>query len=78
VIGIAMTCSMLTAGFMGTIIPMFSKRAGFDPATTAGPFETAFQDVVGFAVFLWLASLLEPLLTWPVPFRTVATVPRTA
>jgi magnesium transporter len=62
VIGGAMTCSMLTAGFMGTVIPMLSKRLGFDPATTAGPFETAFQDVVGFAVFLWLASLLEPLL----------------
>jgi magnesium transporter len=59
VIGVAMTCSMLTAGVMGTLIPMFSKRFGFDPATTAGPFETAFQDVIGFAVFLWLASLLE-------------------
>jgi magnesium transporter len=62
VIGGAMTCSMLTAGFMGTVIPMLSKRLGFDPAATAGPFETAFQDVVGFAVFLWLASLLEPWL----------------
>jgi magnesium transporter len=58
VIGGALTCSMLTAGFMGTAIPMLSKRLGFDPAATAGPFETAFQDVVGFAVFLWLASLL--------------------
>jgi magnesium transporter len=63
VIGVALTCSMLTAGFMGTVIPMLSKRAGFDPATTAGPFETAFQDVVGFAVFLWLASLLLQWLT---------------
>jgi magnesium transporter len=58
VIGVAMSCSMLTAGFMGTVIPMLSKRSGFDPATTAGPFETAFQDVIGFAVFLWLASVL--------------------
>jgi magnesium transporter len=62
VIGGAMTCSMLTAAFMGTIIPMLSKRLGFDPATTAGPFETAFQDVISFAVFLWLASLLLPWL----------------
>lgn len=62
VIGGAMTCSMLTAGLMGTLIPMLSKKLGFDPATTAGPFETAFQDVVGFAVFLWLASLLLPWL----------------
>ena len=63
VIGIALTCSMMTAGFMGTVVPMLSKRFGFDPATTAGPFETAFQDVIGFAVFLWLASLLLHWLT---------------
>jgi magnesium transporter len=61
VIGVAMTCAMLTAGMMGTVIPMLSKRLGFDPATTAGPFETAFQDVIGFAVFLWLAA---QLLQW--------------
>lgn len=59
VIGGALVCSMLTAGMMGTLIPVISKRLGFDPATTAGPFETAFQDVVGFAVFLWLATLLQ-------------------
>jgi magnesium transporter len=58
VVGIAMTCAILAAGFMGTVIPMISKRFGFDPAATAGPFETAFQDVIGFTVFLWLASLL--------------------
>lgn len=59
VIGIALTTSMMTAAVMGTMIPMLSKRLGFDPATTAGPFETAFQDVIGFGVFLWLASLLS-------------------
>lgn len=63
VIGGALTCSMMTAGLMGTLIPMVSKRLGFDPATTAGPFETAFQDIIGFGVFLWLASLLEGYLT---------------
>jgi magnesium transporter len=63
VIGGAMICSMLTAGFMGTMVPMVSKKLGFDPAATAGPFETAFQDVVGFAVFLWLGSLMVGYLT---------------
>jgi len=62
VVGMAMTCSILTAGFMGTVIPILSKKLGFDPAATAGPFETAFQDVVGFAVFLWLATLLLHVL----------------
>ncbi len=56
VICAALICSMLTAGLMGTVIPILSKKLGFDPATTAGPFETAFQDVVGFFVFLWLAT----------------------
>lgn len=62
VVGIALQASMLTAGFMGTVIPVMSKRLGFDPAVTAGPFETALQDVIGFAVFLGLASYLLPLL----------------
>lgn len=61
VVGASMTCSIVTAGLMGTVIPMVSKRAGFDPATTAGPFETAFQDVIGFFVFLWMA---ETLMHW--------------
>lgn len=58
VIAIALGCSMLTACLMGTLIPMISKKLGFDPATTAGPFETAFQDIIGFGVFLALATLL--------------------
>jgi magnesium transporter len=58
VIGGALVCSMLTAGLMGTIIPMLSKKLGFDPAATAGPFETSFQDIIGFGVFLSLATIL--------------------
>lgn len=58
IVGSAMTVSMVTAGFMGTVFPLVTKRIGLDPATTAGPFETAVQDVVGFALFLWLASQL--------------------
>ncbi len=63
VIGGALICSMLTAGLMGTIIPILSKRLGFDPATTAGPFETSMQDIVGFGVFLWLATTFEHWIT---------------
>ncbi len=46
------------AGIVGTVVPLLSKRAGFDPALTAGPFETAFQDVIGISIFLSLASIL--------------------
>jgi magnesium transporter len=63
VIGGALICSMITAGLMGTIIPMVSKKLGFDPATTAGPFETSVQDIVGFGVFLWLATTFQHWIT---------------
>lgn len=45
-----MIVSMVAAGFMGTAFPLLTKRIGVEPATMAGPFETAVQDVVGFAM----------------------------
>ncbi len=60
-VGLAMTGAVLTAALLGSLIPMLSHWCGFDPATTAGPFETACQDVVGFWVFLGLA---HALLRW--------------
>jgi magnesium transporter len=58
VVGISMFLSINISGFVGTVTPMLSKSAGFDPALTAGPFETAFQDVVGITIFLSIATLL--------------------
>ena len=58
VVGVSMFASMSTAGTMGTLIPLVSKRLGFDPAVTAGPFETTFQDIVGFGIFLGLSTVL--------------------
>ncbi len=56
VVFLGMFMSVNIAGVVGTIVPMLSKRAGFDPALTAGPFETAFQDVIGISIFLSLAA----------------------
>jgi magnesium transporter len=61
VVGISMFLSINTSGLIGTVIPMTSKRLGFDPALTAGPFETAFQDILGITIFL---SLATALLQW--------------
>jgi magnesium transporter len=57
-VGFSMFTSINISGFVGASIPMLSKSLGFDPALTAGPFETAFQDVVGITIFLSLATLL--------------------
>jgi magnesium transporter len=58
VVGIAMFVSVNLSGLVGTTVPMISKHMGFDPALTAGPFETAFQDVVGISIFLSFATLM--------------------
>ena len=58
VVFLGMFMSINIAGVIGTVVPLLSKRAGFDPALTAGPFETAFQDVIGISIFLALASVL--------------------
>lgn len=58
VVAISMFISVNLSGCAGTAIPMLSKRLGFDPALTAGPFETAFQDVLGVTIFLSLATAL--------------------
>jgi magnesium transporter len=58
VVGSSMFCAMSTAGTMGTLSPIVSKKLGFDPAATAGPLETTFQDIIGFSIFLGLATIL--------------------
>jgi magnesium transporter len=63
VVAVSMFISVNLSGVAGTTIPMLSKHLGFDPALTAGPFETAFQDVLGISIFLSLATALLHWLT---------------
>lgn len=58
IVGFSMFISINISGLVGTSVPMLSKSLGFDPAITAGPFETAFQDVVGVTIFLSIATSL--------------------
>ncbi len=63
IVAVSMFISVNFSGVAGTTIPMLSKRLGFDPALTAGPFETALQDVLGVTIFLSLATALLRWLT---------------
>ncbi len=58
VIGVAMVCNLVIAGFFGAFIPLFMKAIGKDPATSATIFITTATDVFGFFVFLGLATLI--------------------
>lgn len=48
--------SSITGGVIGSLSPLFFKSVGVDPAITAGPFETAVQDVIGISIYLLLAA----------------------
>ncbi|KAF0719090.1 Aste57867_1287 [Aphanomyces stellatus] len=58
VVGVAQFLSILTAALTGSAAPLIGKSLHMDPATFAGPMETAIQDVVGNSFFLMLASVL--------------------
>jgi magnesium transporter len=56
VIGLAMTINLFLAGLAGIIIPLTLDKLRIDPAVSSGVFLTAITDMVGFFVFLGLAS----------------------
>jgi magnesium transporter len=58
VLGGAMMVNMILAGLAGILIPIGLDRAGIDPAVSSTVFVTTVTDIVGFFVFLGLATLV--------------------
>jgi magnesium transporter len=58
VIAIAMVVNLLVAGLAGVLVPLALEKMGVDPALASGTFVTTVTDVVGFFVFLGLASMV--------------------
>jgi magnesium transporter len=58
VIGIAAMGNMTIANLAGTSIPIILDKLGQDPALASNIFLTLVTDMVGFAGFLALASLM--------------------
>jgi magnesium transporter len=61
--GLALFCNMLVAATAGVLIPMTLRRLGFDPATIAGVFDTMLTDLMGFLIYLGLATIFIDKLT---------------
>lgn len=57
VIGLAMVANLIAGAFAGVAIPVTLDRLGVDPAVSSGTFVTTVTDVVGFFVFLGIATL---------------------
>ncbi|HFU74348.1 MAG TPA: magnesium transporter [Helicobacteraceae bacterium] len=60
VIAIAMVLNLLLAGFVGSVVPLSLKRLDIDPAVGSSVILTVTTDVVGFFLFLGLATIMIP------------------
>ena len=58
VIALAIIINFLAAGLSGSALPVILNHLGFDPAIASSAFLTSITDVLGFYVFLGLATLL--------------------
>ncbi len=65
VIAIALFSNMLIAAATGTLVPMILNRLKVDPAIASSIFVTTMTDVLGFFIFLGLATLTLPIMINP-------------
>ena len=56
VIAAALVANVLTAGFVGVVIPLALSAVRIDPAVASGVLLTAITDMVGFSAFLGLST----------------------
>jgi magnesium transporter len=61
IVGVAMVVNLVIAGLFGALVPLVMKRLGKDPASSATIFITTATDVLGFLVFLGLATIILPI-----------------
>ena len=57
-IGISLTIAMTISGIGGTVIPIFFKKVGVDPAVASGPLITTLNDLIAVITFYGLAWVL--------------------
>jgi magnesium transporter len=63
VVGIALVANIINATVAGVLVPLTLRRLKLDPALASGVIVTTFSDVMGFFVFLGLATVLISKLT---------------
>jgi magnesium transporter len=61
--GAAMFLNMFVGSTTGVVLPLTLRRLGIDPATIAGVFDTMITDLMGFLIYLGLATIFIAYLT---------------
>ncbi len=59
---VAMIGNMIVAGVFGFLVPLILDKIHADPAVASSIFVTTATDVLGFFIFLGLATIFMPLL----------------
>lgn len=62
IISLSMVIALAIAGIAGALVPILLARFGQDPATASSIILTTVTDVVGFFVFLGIATLMAGML----------------
>lgn len=62
IVFIAMIGNMIVAGVFGFLVPVILDKIHADPAVASSIFVTTATDVLGFFIFLGLATIMMPLL----------------
>ena len=62
IVGISLLSAMTLSSFVGTLIPMFFKKIGIDPAVASGPLITTINDVVAVICYYGLTMILFSLI----------------
>ena len=58
IVGLALTGNLIVAAVAGVLVPTTLKRFNIDPALASSIFVTTATDVMGFALFLGLSTLM--------------------
>lgn len=57
VVGLSMFLSICSSVIIALLAPTIAEKFGIDPAITAGPFVTVFNDVLGLTIYFSVASI---------------------
>lgn len=57
VVSLAILLASTVAGFIASLLPLFFKRLGSDPAHGSGPLATVVQDIISVMIYFLVASI---------------------
>lgn len=62
VVGLSMFLSITSSTFLALLTPTIAHKIGIDPAVTAGPFVTVFNDILGLTIYFTVATIFMKFL----------------